>query len=145
MATILVKADTEKNRLYITLSGKIILQDADTIHKFIRTEVDKLQPGFTVMNNCLDLEPVDVKVQMEMIKAVKYIINGKPSKIARIAKPLISLMFFRISSLLGYKVKVFSSIVEAEKYLNGEIPVPARSQFLSSRTQDTQYSSNIAV
>jgi len=145
MATILAKADTEKNRLYVTLSGKMILQDAEKIHKLIRTEVDKLRPGFTVLNNSFDLEPVEVKVQMEMVKAIKYIIKGQPSKIARIAKPLISLMFFRFSSLLGYKVKVFSSIVEAEKYLNGEIPAAIRTSFLSSRQLDKQYSNNVAV
>jgi hypothetical protein len=46
-----VTVDLKKNRLYITIAGRLNKKDLDGLYTDIRFGVADLQPGFTVIND----------------------------------------------------------------------------------------------
>ena len=118
MRSISVRADVEKNRLYLTLAGEPTLDKVKVVKRVIESELLKLQPGFAILNDSRDLKLNSAR-SFELIQDVmEMIAKAKPGKIARLASPVSRMMLSRASAIVGFNVKEFSDLKKAEEYLN---------------------------
>ena len=118
MPLIEVKADVEKNRLYIRLVGLPSHARARELKQKLIVELAKLKPGFTLLNDSHGLLLEPGTIQPLVYDIMKTIAAAKPAKIARVVSEKSGGELDKLSRLAGYQAGVFDSIERAEEYLD---------------------------
>lgn len=118
-----VKADSDKNRLYITI-GKAGDEEIRGIVKEITHCVSRLKPGFSCL---VDIRNMDIKYSEKQMYTMELIMGGLVDsgmgKVVRVVskKNKISQMKMeKESRSLGYRARPASTIEEAESFLDEE-------------------------
>lgn len=114
------EADTEKNRLYITLSGKVDEKEAEDSMLFVVKEVHKLKPGFDVITDFSGLESADNNTRKALRGAMDYLSLHGVGRVVRIvggAKAMLLKFADFTRGFKGYKVMYVPTMEDAEKKL----------------------------
>jgi hypothetical protein len=103
-----VSANNLENRLYMTLSGSIDLNDALETIRQIRLEVAKLEPGFDVINDIRFLKIANLQAALKIKQGSKIIENAGAKRVIRVvgSSTFAVKVFAKFSSLIGSKTKV---------------------------------------
>ncbi|MDY7031865.1 MAG: hypothetical protein SVY10_08140 [Thermodesulfobacteriota bacterium] len=124
MGRLEVRSDIFKNRLYMKLEGYFtdgeVKEAADKVIK----EVDKLKPGFDIINDISTFKPASPKGINDIQKAIKYCSDYGLKRAMRIAPSsyFAASQFSRISKEVGgYDVETVASLEEAERILDKNV------------------------
>lgn len=113
-----VVADPEKNRLYITLSGHFEGDEKSEAAASVIKAVEKLQPGFDVINDISDAMPTDEGGLDEIYRVRHFLFSKGVRHVIRITKlKLTGLQLDRVARPDGYTVTAVDSMEQAERFL----------------------------
>jgi ethanolamine utilization protein EutP (predicted NTPase) len=122
MEKIKVLANTEKNRLYIALSGSFDIEDTVPVINRINHEVAKLRPGFGVINDIRFLNHVDIAAAKRIKKGTTILKEHGAKHLVRVVggSTLSIKIFAKFANLTkrGLKISYVPTPEEAEKILN---------------------------
>ncbi len=111
-----VKADIEKNRLYLKLPGKISKREWEGIYTEVRFCVADLHPGFQVIADYSESSLVSVSGIPTFRKLMNYLIRNGVGEVVRVVDSH-SLLFKQVvnlsSRICGYKPIYAHSVEEA--------------------------------
>jgi hypothetical protein len=115
-----IKADIEKNRLYVTLVGffnQILMKECTD--KTIE-EAKKLKPGFDVITDLSQFKPVGQDAQDEIARGQAFFKQAGIKHGIRIegSATLASSQFNRLGKTVDYNPNVVKNLEEAEKLLD---------------------------
>ncbi len=116
-----VKIDTQKNRLCITLSGVLSLQEAIKVQSEIISSLDRLQPHFDVINDLSKYIHGDESAGTILQSVTRLFIDKKVKRVVRVVGPSkTGLMQFAKYSQLEepINIKYLPTIEEAEEFLS---------------------------
>lgn len=115
-----IKADTEKNRLIITLTGQMDKKNAETAQQILISEVGKLKPGFVVINDISGLSCSHVPA-LAILKDISLFLRAQQAgKIIRIvgqAKTGKTQFDRATQNLDSYEPIIVESMQDAEELL----------------------------
>ncbi len=116
-----VKAEVEKNRLIITLSGFISADEAAIVKEAIISETAKLTPGFDVINDISNFRLGQDQAGAVLKEIIKYLISKKVNKVVRVvgASQTGLIQFANHTGEVGaYNVKYVPTTKDAENFLD---------------------------
>lgn len=120
MNTCKVIPDIEKNRLYITLYGRLSKKELTKLYTDVRFGVADLQPGFAVVTDLSECTLAALSGIPTYKKITNYLIENNVGQVIRVLKKN-SLIFKQVlnfaSKRAGYQVDYVSSVQEAEDTL----------------------------
>ena len=116
--SLVCKSDLVKNRLYLKISGSIAVAEARKFKRNLAVELARLKPGFTLLIDAREFEPVNNTAQDVVETIMEAIASAKPSRVARIVDPESALKAGHISRRTGYTSAIFETEMEAERFLN---------------------------
>ncbi len=118
-----IYVSTEENRLYITLSGKIDVEEAElTVQKVVQ-EVNKLKSGFDVINNLTYYKSGNPKAGIILQNTVKYLQSQNVNRVVRVigGSKAGLVQFARFTQFFkNYKIIHVTTLEEAEKKLDNK-------------------------
>ena len=120
-----VHADPDRNRLYITLAGRLDSTERQGAIKAILTEAGKLTQGFGVVSDISELHASDQEGFKDFLRAKSGLKLKGAGPVVRVVKiPLSRIQVERISIEAGYEAAQVSSLEEADRWLDsaGETP-----------------------
>jgi hypothetical protein len=123
MGEFLARVDAEKNRIYFKITGYLTLDQAEQLREDYRSAVARCKPGFTVLTDVVDYKPGSPEVQDIVVSCAEIDGNAGCSKVARVVgnKPLGGMQIDRLaSSVATYPARHFSTVAEAEAYLDSD-------------------------
>ncbi len=118
MPLVEVKADVEKNRLYMKLIGLPTPAKAHGLLYRLKVELSKLKPGFTLLNDSRMLMLKEGDVPEIIAEIMQEIAARKPSKVVRVVNEVAGVPLAKISSEVGYQAAVFNTVKKAEEFLD---------------------------
>jgi len=116
-----ILSQTTKNRLYLTLQGKMDIAEAKKFVNQATQEIKKLNPGYGVITDISGFELVaeDIRQNIEellcTIKATKV---GHVFRVTNPGYPMVSMQWQRTSWKMGYVAENVNSLGEAERKLD---------------------------
>lgn len=124
-----VRADVRKNRLYLVLDGFFNESEAKEIADRTIREVQKLRPGFDVINDISNFKPTSQQGADQIKRAGIFVRNYGVGRLIRVvpSASIGSMQFTRKSREAGYDAEVASSVEEAERMLGPWWHNPQRS------------------
>ncbi len=117
------RADIEKNRLYIILKGRIAAKESKKAASQVIADLKKLKPGFDVVTDISEFEPVTQK-EIEILTQVhKALIENGVNRIARVIGSELKatvgkIQFERASKQTKVVAKNFDLVEDADLYLD---------------------------
>jgi hypothetical protein len=117
------RVDVSRNRIYFTIAGYLTVEQAERLRDEYRAAVLKCKPGFTVLTNVVDYKPGSREVQDLVISCAEIDGEAGCRRVARVVgdKPLGGMQIDRLaSSVATYPARHFSTIEEAEAYLDSD-------------------------
>jgi len=119
MEKTIIQADTDKNRLYITLNGFFTNDELVTAADKIIEETNKLKPGFIVINDISNFKPASQSGMSEIKRAQMYVKEKGAQRIIRVIgeAALTSMQLSRTAKEIGYEADAVATVAEAEKLL----------------------------
>jgi hypothetical protein len=114
------KADIEKNRLYIILSGVIDVAEAKKAMLPIVKEAHKLKPKFDVITDFSGLKSADNRTKKILRSIMNYLSLQGVGRVVRIvggAKAMLLKFADFTRGFKGYKIDYVPTIEDAEKKL----------------------------
>lgn len=120
VASYQVRADISKNRLYIILKGRIPDDMAKEAADKVINEAGKLSAGFSIINDCSEMEPGSPVGVKEIRRAQAYLGYCGVKRIIRVVHPALDATRKQFESTAkDYPfANTASSIEEAEKILD---------------------------
>ena len=119
------RVDISKNRLYLTITGKAVKKELDTLYTDVRFCVADLRSGFDVVTDLSGCTLVHLSAISTFRKIMNFLITKEVGTIVRVIDGN-SLAFKQMLNLsariCGYKPLYASSLEEAEK----KLAVPAK-------------------
>lgn len=118
-----VRVDAEKSRIYFKILGYLTLDQAEKLREDYRAAVARCKPGFTVLTDVADYKPGSREVQDIVVSCAEIDGNAGCRRVARVVgnKPLGGMQIDRLaSSVATYPARHFSTIEEAEAYLDSD-------------------------
>ena len=114
-----VRADVRKNRLYLVLDGFFDEDEAQEIADRTIEEVQKLKPGFDVINDISNFKPTSQQGADQIRRAGLFVRDSGVGRLIRVvpSASIGSMQFTRKSREAGYDAEVASSVEEAERML----------------------------
>jgi len=116
-----VRADLKKNRLYITIAGKLNKKDLDSLYTDIRFCVADLQPGFAVINDLSECTLAALSGLPTFKRITDHLITHEVSEVVRIVDKR-RIVFKQIlnasAKMSGYTPVYVESFEEAEELLD---------------------------
>src|SRR5215813_4424083 len=79
-----IRADTVRNRLYSRLAGFMTDDDAVRVADTIILEIQKLRPGFAVINDIRELKPASPTASEHMRRAQKASVEHGSGRVIRV-------------------------------------------------------------
>ncbi len=125
MAESIVRANAQKNRIYIDMDGFLTLDEAKKLRDDYASAIALCRPGFTVLTNAIKYKPSKEDVQEIHSEMAKMDEDAGCSKVARVVgdKPLGGMQITRlVKEHAAYPTKHFQTIEEAEAYLDSDEP-----------------------
>ena len=118
------RVDIDQNRLYITLKGRISLEESKQAAIQVIAELKELKSGFDVVTDISEFEPVTQKEVDVIIQVHKILIESGVNRIARVVGSEIKatvgkIQFERASKLSNIVAENFDSVEDADRYLDG--------------------------
>ena len=120
-----VHSDPDRNRLYLTLAGRLDSAERQAVIKAILTEAGKLSEGFGVVSDISGLYASDQEGFKDFLRAKSGLKLKGAGPVVRVVKiPLSRIQAERISTEAGFEAKEVSSLEEADRWLDaaGEAP-----------------------
>ncbi len=117
-----IHADVAKNRLYMILGGFFQDEEVEKAVDKVMEEVNKLKPGFDVINDISEFKPASPKAAEEIKRGQLFVVQNGMRKTIRIfgESVIAEAQFDRQSKASGYKADTAASIAEAERILDGK-------------------------
>ena len=118
-----VRADLDKNRIYITVGKLADEAEMQSIVDEVRAECRKLRKGFTCLTDLRNYEFQDEKFEVYIKLSQKELVDAGMSKVVRVHRPtglLGHYQFDNVSFEVGYHAQNATSIAEAEQILDGK-------------------------
>ena len=118
-----IRIDVEKNRLYLTLTGTVTLDDVTPIlDDFTRLAVN-LKPGYGIIDDLSELEALEKKIEEVMVPIMKFVKESYAGGVIRVVPESLSgeakaRLFEEKSEEAGYTAAVVHTLEEAEKILD---------------------------
>jgi hypothetical protein len=119
-----VTANIGKNRLYITISGKISKDEMDKLYTNVRFSVADLQPGFGVISDFTECSLAHLAGVSTFKKIMSYLIRNGVGEVVRLINgdSLLFKQFINLSSKMSGYIPIYvSNREEAEKRLDKPI------------------------
>lgn len=116
-----VFANIEKNRLYITLIGRLDKKQLDSLYTDIRFCVADLKPGFDVVNDLSKCTIASLRGLPTFRRITNYLLTNKVGRIVRVVgadKLTLRQLLNFTSRITGYKADLFYNLEEAETALS---------------------------
>jgi len=117
-----VRADIEKNRLYITIGSVTEENEMMAAIQEIELVVQGLRKGFDCITDLREYEILIDENEKFIYQAQRILTESGMSRVVRVIKKFGSLghfQFDKLSKEVGYHAKNVNSIEEAEKLLDG--------------------------
>jgi cyclopropane fatty-acyl-phospholipid synthase-like methyltransferase len=117
------RTDIERNRLYITLKGRITAKEAgEATHRIIE-DVSTLKPGFDVITDITKFEPVTQKETEALLTVHKALMERGVNRIVRVVGTELKatvgkIQMERTSRQSKIVAENFDSLEEADRYLD---------------------------
>lgn len=119
-----VKTDPEKNRLLLTLTGLVTLEEALAIKEVIAKEVPKLTAGFEVINDISNFRLAQEQAGRILKEIINYCIVKKVGQVIRVVgasqSALIQFANFT-GNIESYNVRYVPTLRDAEAVLEKEM------------------------
>jgi hypothetical protein len=118
-----VRADIEKNRLYVTIGSAADENEMMAAIQEIELAVQDLKEGFDCITDLREYEILIDEHEKFIYQAQKILADAGMLKVVRVIKKFGSLGHFQFDKLskgVGYHAKNVNSIEEAEKFLDGD-------------------------
>ena len=114
-----VHSDLDRNRLYLTMAGRLDSAERQAIIKAILTEAGKLTQGFGVVSDISGLFASDQEGFKDFLRAKSGLKLKGAGLVVRVVKiPLSRIQAERISTEAGYEAVEVSSVEEADQWLD---------------------------
>lgn len=116
-----VRADLEKNRLYIIFRGKLNDVEAGLAADEVLEALEQMRPGFTVVTDLAEAVPVSVEATQHIQRGQQAIAQKGVKKVARVVHNIVGAMQFKRiqeESGLTYEVIRVTSLEEADRVLD---------------------------
>jgi multidrug efflux pump subunit AcrB len=113
----LANADSNKNRLYIKLSGNMNQDEVKKAADSVIAEAKKLKKGFSVINDISEFKPTSQDATTELQRAQEYLKMAGVTKIIRVVNDA-KIANMQLNRTGGYKADTVCSLEEAEKLLD---------------------------
>lgn len=111
----------KKNRLTISVAGKVNKRSIDSLYTEIRFCVADLKPGFDVITDLSACNLADVSGFPTFRKITNHLISSKVSRVVRVIdeSKIINKQLFNVTARSqSYKAHLFSNLEAAEEYLS---------------------------
>jgi hypothetical protein len=116
-----VVADVEKNRLNITLTGRICKEEVEKIFADVVVCVPDLQPGFSVLTDLTQCKFGHLGGIPTFQRIMEFLLENKVGKVVRVVGKA-KLIFNQISriteNIQGYRALYVATLEEAETKLS---------------------------
>lgn len=115
------RIDVSKNRMILKMDGFFSDEELKKCVDEIFGEIEKLRPGFDIINDITGFKPASPKGAKEMLRAQSVIKEKGMGKIIRVvgSSVLGKKQFDRNAKQVGYSAETAPSIEAAEKMLGG--------------------------
>ena len=116
-----IKSDIEKNRLYITITGTLSVEEAEKAKKLIFREIETLKPNFDVINDISKFIRGADEAGPVLKEIMAILINKNVNKVVRVVgTSKTGLLQFANYSIQAdsYKLNYVPTLEEAEKLLD---------------------------
>lgn len=115
------KLDIEKNRLSVTLSGFISIEEANELKEVITMETQKLAPGFDVINDISNFRLGQDRAGLILKEIIMYLLSIKVNRVVRVVgSSQTGLIQFAnyTGNVKAYTVKYVPTMRDAESFLD---------------------------
>ena len=117
-------ADIERNRLYITLKGRITAEESKKAAGQVLEDLKTLKSGFDVITDISEFEPVTQKETEVLVEVQKAFLEEGVNRIVRVIGDELKatvgkIQFERTSRQSNVTAENFNSIEEANRFLDG--------------------------
>ena len=118
------KVDIEKNRLYVTLKGRITAEESKKAANQVIEDIKKLTSGFDVITDISEFEPVTQNEANMLIAVHKALTEQGVNRIVRVVgnelKATVGkIQFERTSKQSKLVAENFDALEDADRYLDG--------------------------
>jgi hypothetical protein len=114
-----VRADVEKNRLYITLAGHLDEVEQREAVASVLSEAGKLMPGFDLLSDIASLRPTDEAGLKQLVRVQEFLRDHGLRRAIRVTGIVLSeIQMERTGREVGYVSLTAGSIEEAERILD---------------------------
>ncbi|WP_224365308.1 hypothetical protein [Hyalangium versicolor] len=119
-----VQANVGKNRLFIRIEGRLDDAQARSIADAIIKEMDRLRPGFDVVSDLTQAEPLGPEGSAQLKRVLEAQRERKYGRAVRIVgrSTQTALQFARDSKEMQHEPHLAFSLEEAERLLDGLLP-----------------------
>ncbi len=110
-------ADIAKNRLYITIAGKLSKKNLDNLYTDIRFCVADLKPGFDVINDLSECSLAALSGIPTFKNITNHLITNRVGKVVRVIdkhKTIFKQILNMAARMQGYRANYVSTLEEAE-------------------------------
>lgn len=115
----LVRADQQKNRLYITVEGAIKADEISEYSAKVQQSAESLKPGFTALLDLRRAAVLSPAALEDHKQAKERAVKAGLSKSAFVLEsPVIKMQMNRVFKEVGPQDMAFTDIAEAEEYLS---------------------------
>lgn len=118
-----VKADIDKNRLFIRIGKVSEKDDKEALIREIEHQIRNLKKGFDCITDLREYEVQPDDAEMVIYRAQKILSEAGMSDVVRVIKrfgALAHFQFDKVSVSVGYHAQNANSIEEAEEILDGK-------------------------
>ena len=117
-----VHADTARNRLYITLSGFMALEEAKQCGDETIAATRKLKTGYDVITDITDFKPGTQEVAKDIERVQAHFLKSGAKRGVRVVggNAASSMQFARVAKQAGFESCNVATLPEAEKLLDAE-------------------------
>jgi hypothetical protein len=125
-----IRGDAFRNRLYLRMAGFMTDDDAVRVADTIIAEVQKLKPGFAVINDIRDLKPTSQTATDQMRRAQDASAKLGNGRVIRVVgdQVVTQIQWNRtLKAVRGTPAETASTVEEAERMLEGDRARPSGS------------------
>jgi hypothetical protein len=117
------KADLDRNRLYVTLKGRMTAKEAKQAAARVLADLEKMKPGFDIITDISEFEPMPQKETELLVQIHKVLVKRGVGRVVRIIgtelKAVVAnVQFERVSKQTDIVANYFDSVGDAERYLD---------------------------
>lgn len=119
MEKYIIKADNDKNRLYITLNGFFSDQEVSAAVDAIIDGAKQLKTGFDVINDISNFKPASQDAKSEMKRAQVFVKENGAKRVIRVVgeATISSMQLSSTAKEAGYEADTVATMADAEKLL----------------------------